>query len=58
MISANRSRKFWLLSAACIGCFVWLAYGILQAADTDRKPIVLDRAPLFWVEIFQIGSSR
>ena len=33
MISANRSRKFWLLSAACIGCFVWLAYGILQAAD-------------------------
>ena len=46
MISANRSRKFWLLSAACIGCFVWLAYGILQAADTDRKPIVLDRAPL------------
>jgi DNA-binding beta-propeller fold protein YncE len=46
MISANRSRKFWLLSAACIGCFVWLAYGILQAADTDRKPIVLDRAPV------------
>ena len=46
MTKANRSRKFWLLSAACIGCFVWLAYGILQAADTDRKPIVLDRAPL------------
>src|SRR6267142_1708460 len=46
MISAHRSRKFWLLSVACIGCFVWLAYGILQAADTDRKPIVLDRAPL------------
>jgi len=45
MSRANRSRRFWLLSAVCIGLMVWLAYGILQAADTDRKPIVLDRAP-------------
>ena len=51
MTKANRSRKFWLLSAAFIGLVVWLAYGSLQArpaagADSDRKPIVLDRAPL------------
>lgn len=50
MTKANRSRKFWLLSAACVGLVVWLAYGNLQArpagADSDRKPIVLDRAPL------------
>ena len=46
MTRANRSWKFWLLSAGCVGVVVWLAYGSLQAADTDRKPIVLDRAPL------------
>jgi DNA-binding beta-propeller fold protein YncE len=46
MIRAKRSRKLWLLPAVCIGFVVWLAYGSLQAADTDRKSIVLDRAPL------------
>src|ERR1051326_4082693 len=58
MPGANHSRRFWLLPAGCIGLIVCLSYGSLQksgfiyagarraeAADSDRKPIVLDRAP-------------
>jgi len=58
MTGANRGGKLWLLSAGCVGLAVWLAYGSLQksgfifagarvteGADSERKPIVLDRAP-------------
>src|SRR6266849_5651764 len=58
MTRATRSRKLWLLSGACVGLVVWLTYVNLQkggliyasaraaaGADSDRKPIVLDRAP-------------
>jgi DNA-binding beta-propeller fold protein YncE len=58
MPGAHRSGKFWLLLTGCAGLVICLAYASLQnygfvyaearpagAADSDRKPIVLDRAP-------------
>ena len=57
MTRSRRSRKLWLLSAISAGLVVCLAYGSLHMsgliyararsaeADSDRKPIVIDRAP-------------
>jgi len=56
VLKPYRSRKLWALSAVCAGLFV---YGIVQmpglmlarsggasGADSERKPIVIDRAPM------------
>src|SRR5438309_11209918 len=32
------------------GLLVWLAYGILMQAQADRKPVVLERAPLRFIK--------
>src|SRR2546430_17708663 len=32
------------------GLLVWLAYGILMQAQADRKPVVIERAPLRFIK--------
>src|SRR5207247_51128 len=49
MKKTRRYWKIWLLSAASVVSLAWLANAIygqaVQAPNTDRRPIVLDRAP-------------
>src|SRR5438094_9765437 len=38
------------LRSVLAGLLVWLAYGILMQAQADRKPVVIERAPLRFIK--------
>ena len=45
-----RHRKVWPFQLLLVGFIVWLAHGILAHAQADRKPVVIERAPLRFIK--------
>src|SRR5437870_3855053 len=45
-----RQRKVWPFQLLLVGFIVWLAHGILAHAQADRKPVVIERAPLRFIK--------
>ena len=45
-----RYGKVWPLTMVLAGFIIWLAQGILAQGQVDRKPVVIERAPLRFIK--------
>src|SRR3989475_5441734 len=45
-----RYRKVWPLLLLLVGLLIWLAQGSLAQGQGDRKPVVIERAPLRFIK--------